>query len=108
MMADFRKILGLGLFVISGFILMVSFQTVLPSPEQIILDESDRMLDVVKDFCPYYHPEDSNTHETCKKEFDSMRDTYLVVGSILLALGIVSYYQWIKEFLSKVTRSFSK
>ena len=107
-MADFRKILGLGLFVISGFVLMVSFQTYLPSPEQILLDDTGRMLDTIKDFCPYYDPQDSNTHETCKKEFDTMRDTYWVAGSILLALGIVSYYQWIKEFLRKITRSSSK
>ena len=102
----FTKIVGVILIGIGVWALNISFQTHLPESEDILLDETGRMLESVQSFCPYYDPNDRDTFEPCQRVFDSIRNTWNVVGIGLFVGGILSYYKWIMQVMRMILDKF--
>ncbi len=103
---DYRKFIGTVLIGIGVFILNISFQTQLPSAENILLDETGKMLESVRLYCSYYDPNDKDTFELCKRVFDNIRIILFTSGSVILIGGIISHYQWLLSFFRWVGRLF--
>ena len=102
----FTQIIGVILIGVGVWALNVSFQTYLPDSEKILLDETGKMVESVRNFCPYYDPEDVDTFEPCQREFDTMRTTWNVIGIGLFVGGLLSYYKWILQAMKMIQNKF--
>lgn len=105
---NYRKVIGIVLIGTGVFILNISFQTQLPNTEDIQLDETGKMLESVKQYCPHYDPSDKETFEPCQRVFDNTRTTLSMLGAVVLVGGIISYYQWLLSFFRWINGVFSK
>jgi hypothetical protein len=104
---NYRKIIGVVLIGVGVFILNISFQTHLPDADEILMDETGKMLESVKQYCSAYDPKNKDTFGPCAKVFDSIKNTLSMLGSAVLVGGIISYYQWLLSLLRWVKDLFS-
>jgi hypothetical protein len=96
------KIIGVILIGVGVWALNVSFQTYLPGPEDILADESGKMLETIQVYCEYYDPINRDTFEPCQSEFEGIRNTLNMLGIGLFVAGILSYYKWLVQLLGIV------
>ncbi len=98
----FTKIIGVILIGVGVWALNVSFQTYLPNPQDVLVDETGKMLESIRVYCSYYDPTDEDTFGPCQTEFDGIRNTWNMIGIGLFIAGILSYYKWLLQLLGIV------